>query len=108
MPHLEHVDVSEVSSQEMTAAFKVQVFESDIDVAQVASYVGSMQATSCKNKVWDPPATKGNALQQLRLKALRAGANALVNVNFDDQGTDTWGTNCWQSVTATGDAVVMR
>jgi uncharacterized protein YbjQ (UPF0145 family) len=108
MPQLEHMDVSEVSKDEMTAAFKVQVFESDVALANVASYVGSMHATSCKNKVWDPPATKGDALQQLRLKALRAGANALVNVNFDEQGTDVWGTNCWQSVTATGDAVVMK
>jgi uncharacterized protein YbjQ (UPF0145 family) len=53
----------------------------------------------------DPPATQGDALQQLQLLALRAGANAVSNVTFDARGTDTWGTNCWQTVTASGFAV---
>jgi uncharacterized protein YbjQ (UPF0145 family) len=50
----------------------------------------------------DPPATQGDALQQLQVRVMRLGGNAVGNVTFDTRGTDTLGTNCWQTVTASG------
>jgi uncharacterized protein YbjQ (UPF0145 family) len=55
----------------------------------------------------DPPATQGDAMQQLQLRALELKANAVVNVTFDTRGTDTFGTNCWQTVTASGFAATL-
>ncbi len=86
---------------------EVRVSEGTTNTPKIARAIGPVNATSCKNMMTDPPATRGDALRQLRLKALRMGANAVVNVYFDERGTDAWGTNCWESVTATGDAVVI-
>jgi hypothetical protein len=74
-------------------------------VPQVAEYLGPLEAYSCKNLIFDPPASKGDALQQLRVKAAQMEADAIIDVNFDQQGTDTWGTNCWETVQASGMAV---
>jgi hypothetical protein len=32
-------------------------------------------------------------------------ADAIIDVNFDQRGTDAWGTNCWETVQASGMAV---
>lgn len=101
------IDINKVPSDEMKRSYQVEVYEGSTKHPEVIAHLSNLQATSCKNMTWDPPATKGNALQQLRLKAVQAGANGLINVYFDKQGTDTWGTNCWESVTATGDAVTL-
>ena len=103
---LDHIDMSKQAPQDVAGSFSVRTYEGSSPHPNVSSFIESIHATSCKNLAWDPPATKGNALQQLRMKAHRLGANAIINVYFDAQGTDAWGTNCWQSITATGDAVV--
>ena len=57
---------------------------------------------------WDPPASKGDALKQLKIKAVNMGANGVIDITFDKRGTDTWGTNCWESVQASGTAVIFK
>lgn len=100
--------MSEQNPQEVAASLNVKVYEGSSFTGTVKTYLQSISAFSCKNQAYDPPPTKGDALSQLRLKAARLGANAIVNVYFDTDGTDAWGTNCWKSVTASGDAVVIQ
>lgn len=105
---LEHIDISKVPPEEVSKSFSIHVFEGGTTHPPVKQFLSNINATSCKNKVWDPPATKGDALTQLRLKAARLGATAIVEVYFDEQGTDAFGTNCWESITATGTAVTIE
>lgn len=74
---------------------------------KIKSVAGPVEGHSCQNKLWDPPASNDAALSQLRLRALSLGANGLVDVRYDRAGTDL-GSNCWQSVTASGTAVVFE
>ena len=101
-------EMASVAPSERTAAANVQVFTVGQTSPKVEKVVSQLTAYSCKNKTWDPPASRGNALEQLQLKAAQAGANALINVTFDVRGTDTWGTNCWESIQASGTAVRIR
>ncbi len=87
------------------SAIRVYQFGSNEAKPQIAEYLGPVEAYSCKHLLWDPPASKGNALQQLRVKAAQMQADAIMDVNFDERGTDTWGTNCWETIQATGVAV---
>ena len=104
------VDVNSVPKEKMQEAYKVRTFTVDngIDHAKVAEYLGEITAYSCKLLPTDPPASKGNALLQLRLAALEKGANAVIDVTFDVRGTDAFGTNCWESVQASGMAVKLN
>lgn len=101
-------DVASVSPSDRTVAANVQVFVTGQPSPKVEKVVSPLTAYSCKNLLWDPPASRGNALEQLQLKAAQAGANALINVTFDVRGEDTWGTNCWESVQASGTAVRIK
>lgn len=61
--------------------------------------LGPIQATSCMNKIWDPPASRDNALDQLRYKTSAMGGNAVINLMCEgDEGTNI-AKNCWSSIT---------
>ena len=103
-------DLSKVSAAEMQAAMKIRVYtlESGADYPEIENILGGVSAYSCKHMTWEPPASKGDALKRLRLEALRMGADAVVDVTFDTRGTDAFGTNCWQTVFAAGQAVQLK
>jgi uncharacterized protein YbjQ (UPF0145 family) len=107
-PFVEQVDIKTASAAETNAALQVRIFPIGSQAPQVKQYIGPVNAYSCKNKVWDKPASTGDAVAQLRLKALRMGANAVIDMSTDTRGTDTFGTNCWESVQAQGTAVVLQ
>lgn len=96
-----------VNNAELKNALKLKIFtlESSRQPEKKFDIISIVEAYSCKNKTWDPPASKGDALKRLRLEAYRVGADAIVDVTFDKVGTDTWGTNCWNSVYASGQAI---
>ncbi len=100
-------DVSKVPKETMQESYKIKTFTagSDISHLEIKEYLGDITAYSCKHLATDPPASTGNALTQLRLKALELGANGIIDITFDTRGTDALGTNCWESVQASGVAV---
>ncbi len=109
-PRVKVTKLSDISPEILTEASKVQVFRLDNPTPKpdIEKYVGEITAYSCKHLVWDPPASKGDALKQLKVEAVQAGANGIIDINFDSRGTDTWGTNCWESVQASGTAVIFK
>lgn len=44
----------------------------------------------------------------MKLKAFRMGADAVLDVTFEERGTDAFGTNCWATIKASGNAVRIR
>lgn len=105
-PFVEQVDLTKIDPAERTASTNVRIFNEGSSAPKIIKTVGDVEAYSCKHLLTDPPASRGNALQQLRLKAYRLGANSIIDVVFDTRGTDTYGTNCWETVHAAGVAVV--
>ena len=82
------IDMATVTPAELTAATNVRVFTTEQPPPKAEHAIGPVAAFSCKYLTTDPPASKGDALQQLQLKAARLGANAVINVTFDLRGTD--------------------
>jgi hypothetical protein len=102
----DEVNVSKLAPDEQKSALAIRVFDQSMQPPPVKEIKGEIQAVSCQNKMWDPPATKGNALSQLRVKALRLGATAVTGVTYTERGT-SYKPNCWQSVIVSGTAVVL-
>jgi len=107
-PQMAVIKVADLDAGTISQAQRVQVLSGGYEPGMVRSTLGMVNATSCKNKTWDPPPTRGDATMQLRVKAAAKGANAIANITYDEQGTDTWGTNCWSSITASADAIVLK
>lgn len=102
----DQVKVADLSSTEQQAALRIRVFDQSMQPPQAKEIRGEVRSVSCQNKPWQPPATKGDALSQLRIKALRLGATAVTGVTYTERGT-TYNPNCWQSVIVSGTAVIL-
>ncbi|WP_367268029.1 Rcs stress response system protein RcsF [Reyranella sp.] len=89
----------------MKDALNVRVYRVGADAPKVAQYLGQVVGNSCKNLMTDPPPTTNDALLRLRVDAAKRGANSVMDVTCDTAGTDTWGTNCWASVSCKGVAI---
>ena len=76
-----------------------------IELPPTYKVIQQLEATSCRKKAWDPPATNQDAIDQLRFKASRLGANAIVDVFCDSEGVFDLGKNCWSSVKCRGMAI---
>jgi hypothetical protein len=100
----DQVQTSKLLPEEQKAALAVRVFDQTMQPPPAKEIVGELQAVSCQNKPWQPPSTKGDALSQLRVKALRLGANAVTAVTYTERGT-SYKPNCWNSVIVSGTAV---
>ena len=103
-PHAQGIDLAKVSNAERAQAAAVQVYTIGQTAPKPESIIGRVTAFSCKYLVSDAPASRDDALEQLQVKALRVGADALINVTFDSRGEEL-GANCWETVQASGTAV---
>lgn len=109
-PFVPVADLSKLSPAESAEMMRVRIYTIDGNASypQVSVVLGEVSAYSCKHYLSDPPASKGDALKRLRLEAMKLQADAVVDVTFDIRGTDTWGTNCWETVYANGQAVKFK
>ena len=109
-PRVNVIKLSDLDSDVLTKASKVRIFKLDSNqpTPEIEKYLGEITAYSCKHLMTDPPASKGNALTQLKVRAVELGANGVIDITFDYSGTDTWGTNCWESIQASGTAVTLK
>jgi hypothetical protein len=80
--------------------------------------LGPLQATSCQNLIFDPPASMTNCVDQLRMKVARLGGNAVLVgdstrkfANFMP-GSGGGGTginrNCWTTVDCSAIALSIK
>ncbi len=106
-PFVPVVNIKDVPPDQLQQSYRIKTYttEAGANYPEVEIYIGDIVGYSCKLLMTDPPASKGDALTQLRLKALELGADGIINITFDSRGTDTFGTNCWESVQASGVAV---
>jgi len=98
------VDVGNLPPQTRAAMTGIKVYAAYQPEGIKYDTMAPVDATSCKSNVWDPPASQANAMEQLKYRALEAGANALIGVSCSRTGLD-YGSNCWQSVVCSGTAV---
>ena len=70
--------------------------------------INMVEGISCKNQAWDPAATKIAAINQAKYWAYKMGANALLNIRCEYPRSTTLTYNCWESITCTAQAILMK
>lgn len=104
-PFVDVLDVSKVPQSERAAALNVELVPAGSPRPSMMTFIGPVEATSCKHLLTDPPSSRANATEQLKIKTLRMGGDAVIDYSCDSAGTDAHGTNCWNSVACGGTAV---
>lgn len=67
-----------------------------------------VEGISCKNKTWDPAATKTDAINQAKYWAYEMGSNGLLNIQCEQPRGATTTYNCWESITCTAQAIKIK
>jgi hypothetical protein len=121
---IEIEDASKLSADELRQLEDVQLYGSDEGLSYTS--IGQVRSLSCKLSGpvlfpelffwakwrWHPALSETNgrtpedaAKMQLKIKALRAGANAIVSSTCTHNESVDWGNNCFESWICTGNAV---
>lgn len=79
-----------------------------IGAGQKADYkvLTVVEGHSCQFSPFDPPASRVAAIEQAKLHAMAAGANAVTNLQCGDREGSSTSTNCYELISCTAEAVV--
>jgi len=112
------VDVAKLSAEELRQLDAIQVREAREELVYVSR--GKVTGLACSLSVaplvpvffWTPPLSEVNgrtpkeaAMTQMKGKALKLGANAVLSPSCVHHDIVDWGNNCFESWACTGEAV---
>lgn len=104
-PFVPVVKMSDISAQERHALANVAIYNQTQLLNKKFKIINIVEGISCKNKTWDPAATRSDAIHQARYHAMKMGADGITGLNCEyPRGTST-STNCWESITCTAEAI---
>ena len=102
------VKIDELSPENKHAVSSMNIYnESQLGAAEY-QIIDIVEGISCKNKMWDPAATKTDAINQAKYWASQRGADALMNIQCEHPRGTTTTYNCWESITCTAQAIKLR
>ncbi len=64
-----------------------------------------VEGNSCQNKVWDPPASRTSAIEQLKFHAFEAGGEGIANIQCSGREGTSVRTNCWELISCTAEVI---
>jgi len=64
-----------------------------------------VEGNSCQNKLYDPPATRTAAIEQLKYYAHQLGADGITNIVCSGREGTSTRTNCWELISCTAEAI---
>ena len=69
--------------------------------------IRQIEAISCMNKIWDPPSSREDAIDQLRFLASVLGGDGITNLICEQREGTNVAKNCWNSITCYGVAIAL-
>jgi hypothetical protein len=102
------VKQEELTTQQKREVNEVTIFNSSQLVGKDFTVLNIVEGISCKNKTWDPAATRSDAIFQARYWAKQRGADGIANLQCDHPRGTTTSYNCWESITCSAEAIKLK
>lgn len=102
------VKQEELTAQQRREVNDVAIFNSTQLVGKDFTVLNIVEGISCKNKTWDPAATRSDAIFQARYWAKQMGADGITNLQCDHPRGTTTTYNCWESITCSAEAIKLK
>ena len=67
-----------------------------------------VEGHSCQNKIWDTPATRINAIEQLKHHSLEQEGDGITNVQCSGREGTSARTNCWELISCTAEVIQFK
>ena len=99
------VDLTALSASEKHEVRKIGIYDQNLLQGKSYKILNIVEGHSCKNKTWDPPATRTAAIDQLKYFAYESGANGISDVQCSNRERTSLTTNCWDLISCTANAL---
>lgn len=97
--------IDELPIEERRAVLGLPIYNESQLAGKEYTVISLVEGISCKNKTWDPAATKTDAVNQAKYWAREQRAEGIMNLQCDVPRGTTSSYNCWESITCTGQAI---
>ena len=100
--------IEQLPAEERRAVLGLPIYNESQLAGKDYAVINLVEGISCKNKTWDPAATKIDAINQAKYWAREQGADGIMNLQCDLPRGATTSYNCWESITCTGQAIKLN
>ena len=99
--------IEDMSSAQRAAVGGVRIIEGT--PAQAYDMLGTVDGLACKrNAYMETEVARSEAMDEIKVKAAKLGANAVINLVCQKSSSTDWRNNCWASDKCIGDAVRLK
>ena len=98
--------ISDLSAEHLRQISNVQFYETDKNLDYQS--LGKIKGISCKGSANSGDTSKEAALMQLKIKAIKIGANAILYPTCSHDASVDWSNNCWESWVCIGEAAIVN
>ena len=98
--------VADLSVEQLRQVNNIQFYESDKNLRYTT--LGRIKGISCKGSAFSGGARKEAAMMQLKIKAVKIGANAVLYPTCSHDVSVDWANNCWESWVCIGEAAIVK
>ncbi len=98
--------VDDLSLAQIRAMNEVQLIQNPDKVS--FSSKGKIKGISCKGSAFSGNSSEEAAITQLKIKATKLGANAVLYPTCSQDASVDWGNNCWESWVCIGEAALLK
>lgn len=98
--------VADLSLEQLKSVNEVKLISNPDGVDY--SSMGKIKGISCKGSAFSGNTSEEAATTQLKIKAVKLGANAVLYPTCSQDASVDWGNNCWESWVCIGEAVVIK
>jgi uncharacterized protein YbjQ (UPF0145 family) len=102
------VKLDELSETQRHQVRQMQILNQAQLIGKNYSIETIVEGNSCQNKLWDPPATRTAAIEQLKFHAFEAGGDAITNIQCSGREGTSARTNCWELISCTAEAIKFK
>ena len=98
-------DLGDLSPAELQAVQRVKIYDGNLLAGQSYEIIDIVEGNSCQNKIWDPPATRAAAIDQIKFYTHEMGADGITDVRCSGREGTSVRTNCWELISCTANAI---
>lgn len=98
--------VDDLTMSQLRKVNDVKFYENDKGLKY--SSLGKLKGISCKGSPNSGETSKEAAMMQLRIKAIKQGANAILYPTCSHDASVDWSNNCWESWVCIGEAALVN
>jgi hypothetical protein len=98
-------DLRDLSPAEIQAVQSVKIYDANLLSGQSYEIIQIVEGNSCQNKIWDPPATRASAIDQIKFYAYEIDADVISDIRCSGREGTSVRTNCWELISCTANAV---